>query len=411
MPSTIPAPGHVSGRDPRLDVFRGLALAMIYINHVPGQIYENLTSRNFGHSDAAEAFVFMSGTAAAMAYGPKLAAGLNLSTVQKIWGRSWLLYMIHIMLSIWAIAIFSTAALHFGGEGLMKKIALSPLAEQPLEFLIGIATLTHQLGYVNILPMYAVLLLATPFLIRIGQRTPLGLLGGSVAVWALVGQFRLNLPNSVFEGGWFFNPLSWQLIFTLGLLTGLAFRSHNRFVPIKRWLVMTCAAWLIFSAVWVNSDMLQKGLGHVIWQLREWDVPFYLVTFDKTYVGLPRLSHFLALAYILSLPGLIPKLAAHPAFAPLRLMGRHGLPVFAAGTALAILAQAIRYVAPGGVVQDTVLIWGGLAVLYGFAWLREHLAAPKPKPMPTTRGTAPGAEPQMPLADKILPLPRKAPVR
>ena len=65
MPDTLPK--LPTSRDPRLDFFRGLSLVMIYLNHVPGTIYEMFTSRNFGHSDAAEGFVFMSGTAAAMA--------------------------------------------------------------------------------------------------------------------------------------------------------------------------------------------------------------------------------------------------------------------------------------------------------------------------------------------------------
>ena len=39
-------------RDPRLDVFRGLALVMIFINHAPRNWLENLTNRNFGFSDA-----------------------------------------------------------------------------------------------------------------------------------------------------------------------------------------------------------------------------------------------------------------------------------------------------------------------------------------------------------------------
>ncbi len=56
-------------RDPRLDVLRGLALVMIFINHTPGTVFENWTTRNFGFSDSAEGFVLMSGIAAGMAYG------------------------------------------------------------------------------------------------------------------------------------------------------------------------------------------------------------------------------------------------------------------------------------------------------------------------------------------------------
>ena len=63
------------GRDARLDMFRGLALIMIFVNHVPGTIYETYTSRNFGFSDAAEAFVFMSGMAAGLAYSGRFRTG------------------------------------------------------------------------------------------------------------------------------------------------------------------------------------------------------------------------------------------------------------------------------------------------------------------------------------------------
>ena len=69
--SDIPADRAVrTQRDLRLDVFRGLALVMIFINHVPGTVYENFTNRNFGLSDAAEGFVLMSGVAAGLAYSP-----------------------------------------------------------------------------------------------------------------------------------------------------------------------------------------------------------------------------------------------------------------------------------------------------------------------------------------------------
>ena len=41
------APKPRTERDPRLDVFRGLALITIFINHTPGTIFENWTTRNF----------------------------------------------------------------------------------------------------------------------------------------------------------------------------------------------------------------------------------------------------------------------------------------------------------------------------------------------------------------------------
>ena len=64
----LAAPLHDS-RDSRLDVLRALALITIFINHVPGNPYEMFTSRNFGFSDATEAFVLISGIAVGLAYG------------------------------------------------------------------------------------------------------------------------------------------------------------------------------------------------------------------------------------------------------------------------------------------------------------------------------------------------------
>src|SRR5262245_11373822 len=55
-------------RDLRLDFFRGLALWLIFIDHVPNNIVGWVTVRNYGFSDAAEIFIFISGYSAAIAY-------------------------------------------------------------------------------------------------------------------------------------------------------------------------------------------------------------------------------------------------------------------------------------------------------------------------------------------------------
>ncbi len=62
-------------RDLRIDVFRGLALATIFIDHIPGNPYEHATLRNFGFSDAAEGFFLMSGIAAGIAYAGRFMPG------------------------------------------------------------------------------------------------------------------------------------------------------------------------------------------------------------------------------------------------------------------------------------------------------------------------------------------------
>jgi hypothetical protein len=48
-------------RDLRLDLFRGIGLWMIFLDHIPHDVVSWLTLRNYGFSDAAEFFVFISG--------------------------------------------------------------------------------------------------------------------------------------------------------------------------------------------------------------------------------------------------------------------------------------------------------------------------------------------------------------
>ncbi|PWE49488.1 OpgC domain-containing protein [Thioclava sp. NG1] len=363
------------GRDLRIDLFRGLALVMIYIDHIPGNLYENFTSRNLGFSDAAEGFVFMSGLAAALAYGPALAKGLSWEGTSRLWGRAWLLYLVHILTAVWAIAIVSAAVQFWGNEAMLSKNAMKIYGTDPFGFLIGIATLGHQLGYVNILPMYMALLLMAPALIRIGQRSKLALLATSVGLWAATGLFRLNLPNYPMEGGWFFNPLAWQLVFSLGILTGLSLRQGKRLVPVKGWIIALAAGWLALTFVWIHNDWMLKNFGHAVWQLRQWNVPFFIAGFDKTFVSLPRLLHLLALAYILSLPGIVPRIAEARVLEPIRMLGRHSLPIFALGTVLAIAGQTVKQVHPGGIWQDSILIFGGLALQFAFAYGRDNFGA------------------------------------
>src|SRR6266480_5463694 len=59
-------PRQRSGRDLRLDLFRGLSLFFIFIDNVPDNVLSYLTLQSFSFCDAAEVFIFISGYAAAV---------------------------------------------------------------------------------------------------------------------------------------------------------------------------------------------------------------------------------------------------------------------------------------------------------------------------------------------------------
>jgi len=373
--SDIPADRAVRAqRDLRLDVFRGLALVMIFINHVPGTVYENFTNRNFGLSDAAEGFVLMSGMAAGLAYSPLFRSPPWWPGVGRVWARAWTLYLVHLFMMAWALAIAAGAALWLGTSHGLHVNEVQVFLREPLGFLVGVPLLTHQLGYVNILPMYAVMLFAAPAMLWLALRRPWALAGLSVVLWFLTGLFEWNMPAFPNPGGWFFNPLAWQVIFVTGLLTGVAMRQGRRLVPVRAWAQWLAGAFLLVGLLWVRVPPVGDTLNHLMWLANQNGVDRFFTITDKTYVTWPRLFHILALAYLLSSWGWVRQACSSAAAAPLALLGRNALPVFAAGSLLALSCQAIKQVAPPGVALDTMLILGGLSLQLVLAFVRDRLA-------------------------------------
>ncbi|WP_101341668.1 OpgC family protein [Cereibacter azotoformans] len=409
----MPDQPHVApGRDKRLDMFRGLALVMIFINHVPGTVWEKFTNRNFGFSDAAEGFVLMSGIAAGLAYSKGLHRA-NWAGARRIWRRSWTLYLVHLLTTAWAIAISAAFALWFAAPQLLHENQVWVLFQKPLGFLIGVPALTHQLGYTNILPLYAVLLLATPLLIIGALRWPRILLAGSILFWIVTGQFRLNLPNFPNPGGWFFNPLAWQVIFVFGLLTGVAMKQGRRFVPILPWLQALAAGYLILALLWLKVPVIKETMNHFMWILnRQVGLPFYITAFDKTFASLPRLLHVLALAYLLSTLVWVRRVSASSWAEPFALLGRHALQVFATGTILCFVLQGVKDVAGNRFLLDTFLLSAGLSIQFCVAWLADRWKGhgrPHPDSDPLSRSS--GISSQGALQTQEKPLAAAMPLR
>ena len=71
-------------RDLRLDVLRGIGLWMIFLDHIPHDVVSWLTLRNYGFSDAAEFFVFISGYLAGYIYGPIVRGGHFLAAGKRL---------------------------------------------------------------------------------------------------------------------------------------------------------------------------------------------------------------------------------------------------------------------------------------------------------------------------------------
>ena len=349
-------------RDHRLDVLRGFALITIFINHVPDSVYEDWTSRNFGFSDAAEGFVLMSGIATGLAYAGGFQPGRAFEAAMRVWRRARKLYLVHLLITGLALAILSLGLFAFGTEELSGRVNYIAIVERPLEtILVGLPTLGHQFAYFNILPLYCVLLLVAPAFILIGRRSIWAMIGVSALVWAAAGMFRLNLPNFPNEGGWFFNPLAWQLVFVIGVAGGMRAREGRSLVPANPLLFVAALAFLVFSGIWVVAEA--GGLPGGAY------VPFFIGGFDKSFLPLPRLLHVLALAYVLVNMRWLDRLLGSWPFGPVDTLGRNSLPVFATGSVIAIALQVVGEVVPTDALVDGLFFAAGLVVQYGVALL------------------------------------------
>jgi hypothetical protein len=85
-------------RDLRLDLFRGVALWFIFLDHIPANIFSWITIRNYGFSDATEIFIFISGYTSALVYGRAMRDRGSIVGAAKILRRVWQLYVAHIFL-------------------------------------------------------------------------------------------------------------------------------------------------------------------------------------------------------------------------------------------------------------------------------------------------------------------------
>src|SRR5260370_19426603 len=97
-------------RDFRLDLFRGMGLWMIFLDHIPDDVVAWLTLKNYGFSDAAEFFVFISGYLAGFIYGPIILGGNFIAATKRLLTRVWQMYVAHIMLLLLFTAQISRTA-------------------------------------------------------------------------------------------------------------------------------------------------------------------------------------------------------------------------------------------------------------------------------------------------------------
>ena len=346
-------------RDFRLDLYRGFALWLIFLAHVPGTIFNRITPWNYGFSDPAEVFIFVSGYANAYVYGRVMEQRGFVVGGAQIVRRAFEAYVAQIFLFV--ILIGEVFWLSHGSHAFDDATNIRILHERPDESILAVMQLKFMPVNMNVLPLYVVVLAVSPAVLWLLRKMPALALALAATVYAAANLFGLNFPSFP-RGYWYFNPLAWQFLFVLGAWCGLG-AADWVWTLVRSRLVLILAAIYAVSVFVVFLAWNSLNLGALV---PEWG----LYAFGKTNLGVLRLLHFLALAIVADwlIPRDWPPLTWR-ALRPLILCGQHSLEVFCLGVTLAFAGQVAAVEAPGSAIIRVVVAVAGIAVMVGVSTL------------------------------------------
>src|SRR5437879_9295438 len=181
-------------RDLRLDLFRGIALWPIFLDHIPSNVVSWITIRNYGFSDATEIFIFISGYTAAFVYGKAMRERGFLVSGARILRRAWQIYVAHIFLFAIYMAEISYVATSFDNPLYAEEMNILDFLKQPDMTIVQALLLKFKPVNMDILPLYIILLLLFPPILWLLQRWPTSALVASFALYMLASQFASMLP-------------------------------------------------------------------------------------------------------------------------------------------------------------------------------------------------------------------------
>lgn len=354
------------GRDLRLDLFRGLANWQIFINHIPNNALTWLTTRNYGFSDAAELFVFIAGYAAAIVYAKSMLTQGFAAGTTRLFERAWQLYVAHVLLFVINLAVINWSARAYNQPHLLDEFNVAWLINQPVSTLTKGLLLEYKPFNFDILPLYIVLLAASPPVIWLMLRRPDATIAGSLALFLVARHFEWNL-RAFPSGVWYFNPFTWQFLFLLGAWCALGGAVRVRTIIRSPAVLFIAAAYLLFALLLTMTAHFET-LGKL---LPDWLVNVFNPN-DKTNLAPYRVVHFLAIAVLvirvvpIDWHGLESRLLR-----PLIICGQRSLEVFCIGLLLSFVAHFLLDIISDSLVTQIIVNVAGIALMTAGAYYRS----------------------------------------
>lgn len=358
------------GRDLRLDLFRGIALWFIYLDHIPNNPFDWLTLRHYGFSDTTEIFFFVSGYTCALAYGHaqreygwRVAITRILRRVLEIYATFLLLVTVFLVI-IYAVTGLDKAALDATNTAVFFS--------NPGPALFYLVTLRWMPVNTDVLINFAVLhAMFVPLLVLL-NRAPNAALALSIALYVASRAFDINIPTwpPKDDGFWAFNPFAFQVLFVFGAWIAFGGKTIAKRIALSRITLIIAIVYVAISAVLVvgwNVESLKVALPEA--------VTAFIYPVDKQGFHPLRLLHFLALAVIALrfIPYDWQRLTSWPARAAIW-CGENSLAIYGLGVVLAFLAEQMLHRFGETVPLQAALSIAGIAISIAVAWALTRAA-------------------------------------
>jgi hypothetical protein len=359
------------GHDIRLDLFLGLANWSLFLDHIPHNVVNQITARNYGFSGATDLFIFISGYAAAIAFARiTLERGFIVGST-RIVKRLGQLYAAYVVLFVSYIALITYVAAQYAAPDIISEFNIAGLIEQPVNVLGHGLFLQAKPLNLDVLQLYVVLTAGLVPVLWLLTRLPDLTMIGSLVLYLVARWFDWNL-SSFPDGDWYFNPFCWQLLFVLG--AWLALGGAKRFTPVLRspLLLYTAIAYLVLSLA-----MMLAGRFPLVAQAFPASLADAISPIDKVNLAPYRLLHFVALAFVVTRfvckdsPALKWRI-----FNPLIKCGEHSLAVFCIGVFLSFIGHVALTLSAGSVMDQILVSVAGIAIMtfiaYYLSWSRQQ---------------------------------------
>jgi hypothetical protein len=372
------------GRDLRLDLFRGVANWAIFLDHIPDNVVNWITTRNYGFSDAADLFVFISGYTASFVYSRMMIDRGFIVGATRLTKRVWQLYVAHIILFVIYIVSIGYVAQRFSDPDIINEFNVAGLVDSAVETLRQGLLLKFKPVNLDVLPLYIVLMGLFPPVLWMMLRRPGTTMLASIALWLAARQFGWNLPAYP-AGTWYFNPYCWQVLFVFGSWCALGGAVRSRIIVDTPATLYFCIAYLVFALVMTMAGKFPDfGALFPHWLLDTFNPN------DKTNLAPYRFLHFVVI--VIMVIRFIPK--NWPAlewrvFDPLIVCGQQSLAVFCVGVFLSFVGHFELMMSSGSLFAQIFVSVTGIAIMtvvaYYISWSKRQDKPPPKVAVPAAK--------------------------